>query len=264
MLIDSHCHLDFEEFDKDRENVLMRARESGVNGMQTICTKLSEFEKVWDIANSYPGIWCSVGVHPHNVEKESSIKASDIAKLASRNHVIGIGETGLDFYYNYGPEDLQAKSFRCHLEVARQMKLPVIVHTRNAEEMTCKILEEEAEKGLLTGVIHCFTSTSDMAKCALDLGFYISFSGIITFKNASAIRKVCEEVPTERILIETDAPFLAPVPNRGKRNEPAFVVDTLTVVSEIKNTTVEEMAKITTDNFFNLFTKALIQDIDNK
>jgi len=262
IVIDSHCHLDFEDFDKDFCSVIKRAHSNSVKGLQTICTRLEEFENIWSIAKSYKGIWCSVGVHPHNVEESSPFTIDDIVTLANRDRVIGIGETGLDFYYDHAPRGLQIESFIKHLDASKEIGLPVIVHTRDAEEETCKILKSSCKEGELKGVIHCFSGGSSLADCALELGFYISLSGIVTFKNASNIREICSSLPLERILVETDSPYLAPVPHRGKRNEPAYVTETLKIVAELKNITTEEMASITTDNFFRLFSKASVEDID--
>ena len=262
LIIDSHCHLDFKDFELDIDNVIDKASANSVRGIQTICTRLDEFEKVWKIADANLGVWCSVGVHPHNVKYEDAHTVKDITNFAKRKHVIGIGETGLDFYYDHSPRDLQVSSFRMHLKAAKEMDLPVIVHTRDAEEDTCKILKEECSDGTLKGVIHCFSGSDYLASSALELGFYISFSGIITFKNASNIRNICAQTPIDRILVETDSPYLAPVPHRGKRNEPAFVTETLKLVAELKGLSNNEMAAITTDNFFKLFTNAKIEDTE--
>lgn len=263
MLIDSHCHLDFPDFAEDFDAVLARASERGVKGVQTICTRLTAFDQVWQLAQGRAGVWCSVGVHPHNVEEEMPFETADIVALAARDKVIGIGETGLDFFYDHSPRDLQIEGFRRHLAASRETGLPVIVHTRDAEDETCRVLREEAEKGALSGVIHCFSAGPEMAKCALDLGFSISFSGIVTFKKADDLRAIAADVPLERILVETDAPYLAPVPNRGKRNEPAFVADTAAVVADIKGVTQSELAAASTRNFFALFSRAESQEIEN-
>ena len=263
MLVDSHCHLDFPDFADDIEQVFSRARERGIAGFQTICTHLSKFEQVYQLTDGRSGVWCSVGVHPHNVEEEMPFETAEIVAHAQRDRVIGIGETGLDFFYDHSPRELQIEGFRRHLAASRETGLPVIVHTRDAEAETCRVLREEAAKGALTGVIHCFSAGQDMADCALKLGFSLSFSGIVTFKKADELRAIAAKVPLDRILVETDAPYLTPVPNRGQRNEPAFVADTAAVMADLKGVSVETLAAKSTTNFFNLFSKADSKEIDN-
>ncbi len=255
-MIDSHCHLDFKEFEKDLNKVLNNAKEQNVIGIQTICTKITEFNKILKLATKYKNIWCSVGTHPHNAKKEKNITKQEIIDLCNNKNVIGIGETGLDYFYENSKRAIQKESFIKHIQVSQETKLPLIVHARDADKDIIKILHKEYNKKKFSGVIHCFTSTDDLAKAALEIGFYISFSGIITFKNAKNIREICKKIPIEKILIETDSPYLAPVPYRGKRNEPSFVKETLVKIAEIKNVPISKLEKITTENFFNLFNKA--------
>lgn len=258
MLVDSHCHLDFPDFAPERDDVVARARKAGVGTMLTISTKLSTFSSVREVADSYPDVFCTVGVHPHEADKEEGAKDSGkLAELCNHPKVIGLGESGLDYYYGHSSRDNQRAAFTAHMEAARDTGLPIVVHSRDADADTVELLAEQSAKGGgLTGLIHCFTGTRMLAEGALDLGFYISFSGIITFKNAEELREIAARVPLERMLVETDAPYLAPIPNRGKRNEPAFVVHTAALLAKLKGISPEELAKATTDNFFRLFTKA--------
>tara|TARA_B100001029_G_C15059189_1_gene456917 strand:+ start:2264 stop:3040 length:777 start_codon:yes stop_codon:yes gene_type:complete len=256
MIIDTHCHLDFKEFNEDFNDVLLNAKTNNISGMQTICTKIDEFPKILDIAKKHSNIWCSVGTHPHNAESEKHISQDNIKNLCDNDKVIGIGETGLDYYYENSNKEDQINSFLKHIEVAKITGMPLIIHARDADNDMIEILTKEYNKSPFTGVIHCFTSSYKLAEAALSIGFYISFSGIITFKNADEIRNSCKKIPIERILVETDAPFLAPVPYRGKRNEPSYITETIKKVAEIKELTVEEVTNITTNNFFDLFTKA--------
>ncbi len=256
MLIDSHCHLDFEDFDEDREAVLTRAKQAGVDLMVTISTKITEAQKIISLAETNDALVCSVGIHPHEAGREPETSAAQLVALAEHEKVVGIGETGLDYFYEHSPRDAQKRNFRAHIEACRESKLPLIVHARDADEDTADILEDEMKVGEYPGLIHCFTAGPDLARRALDIGFYISISGIATFKNATELRETIKSVPLERLLVETDAPFLAPVPHRGKRNEPSFVADTAAMLAEIKGVGAAEIADITTQNFFNLFTKA--------
>ncbi len=265
MLVDSHCHLDFEDFDADREAVLARARDAGVGAVQTICTRLSQFEQVLALAEAHENMWCSVGIHPHHVAEEEDFTAADLLARAERHaKVIGIGETGLDFYYDTSPRDQQESAFREHIAAARDSGLPLIVHTRNADRETCDILREEAGKGAYPGVIHCFSVGREVAETALELGLYISLSGIVTFKNAETLRDIAGNIPLDRLLVETDAPYLAPVPHRGKRNEPAYVRDTAEFVAELKAVSFADIAAKSSENFFKLFSRADSELIDNK
>lgn len=256
MLVDSHCHLDYLARDNDLDGVIARARDAGVGAMITICTKLSEFETVRGIAAREPDVWCSLGVHPHEAEGEGQRSPERLIALAAHEKVVGIGETGLDYYYEHSPREAQKESFRAHIEAARATGLPLIVHTRDADEDTVAILREAYAAGPLSGVIHCFTAGAVLARAALDIGFYISVAGIVTFKKAEALRAVVADVPMDRLLIETDSPYLAPVPMRGKRNEPAFVAHTAAALAKLKGMPVAEIADATTDNAFRLFNKA--------
>ena len=253
MLVDSHCHLDFPDFAAERDAVVGRARAAGVETMLTICTRLDQFDGVRAIADAYDGIWCSVGAHPHEAADYATTTADELAKLAAHPRVIGIGETGLDFHYDHSPRDVQDRIFRAHIAAARASGLPLIVHAREADAEIARILKEE---GAPAGVLHCFSSGRELAEAALELGFYISVSGIVTFKNADELRGIVRDVPLDRLLVETDAPYLAPVPYRGKRNEPAFVAATAAAVAAVKGVAPEVLAAATTDNFFRLFQKA--------
>jgi len=256
MLVDSHCHLNFPDFKDDREAVIARARVAGVTVMQTICTELEEFEEVSGIAEAHEGIYCSIGVHPNESGEKRRAGVEDLLSRTSHPKVIGVGETGLDYHYETSAREVQQESFRIHIAAARQSGLPLIVHTRDADEDTVSILTEEMKKGAFMGLIHCFTATRFLARKAVEMGMYISLSGIISFKNAEDIRATVKDLPLDRLLIETDAPFLAPLPHRGKRNEPAFVAHTNRKLAEIRGISEEESARATTENFFRLFDKA--------
>jgi len=256
VLVDSHCHLDFDVFDEDRSETIKRARDAGVAAMVTICTRVTKFEEICAIAETDDNIWCSVGIHPHQAEEEPVVTVEDLVSRAAHPKVIAIGETGLDYYYDNSPRELQETSFRTHIAASRETGLPLIVHTRDADEDMAEILEDEMEKGAFPGVLHCFSSGRRLAERALDIGFYISLSGIVTFKNAQDLRDIVKDVPVDRILVETDAPFLAPIPNRGKRNEPAFVADTAARVAELKAMDNQALSAASTENFFRLFSKA--------
>ncbi len=256
MLVDSHCHLDFPDFAADIDGVLARAAEAGVGALQTICTRVTRFDAVRGLAEAHPQVWCSVGIHPHHVAEEPAITAEHLVRMAAHPKVIGIGETGLDFHYDNSPRPAQEASFRCHIAAARETGLPLIVHTRSADAETCRILREEAGQGAFPGVIHCFSAGRAVAETALEIGLSISFSGILTFKNADEVRAVARDVPADRLLVETDAPYLAPVPHRGRRNEPAHVRHTAARLAELKGLDEAALARATTDNFFRLFAKA--------
>lgn len=256
MLVDSHCHLDFKDFDADRDDVLARAKAAGVDLMVTISTKITEAKKIIKLAETSDALVCSVGIHPHEAGREPETDAAQLVALAKHEKVVGIGETGLDYFYEHSPRDAQQKNFRAHIEACRESRLPLIVHARDADEDTANILENEMEKGDYPGLIHCFTAGPELAQRALDIGFYISVSGIATFKNAAELRETIKMIPLDRLLVETDAPFLAPVPHRGKRNEPSFVADTAAMLADLKGVTTKELAQVTSDNFFSLFKKA--------
>jgi TatD DNase family protein len=255
MLVDSHCHLDFPDYAGKVDEVVARARAAGVGVCVSIGTELKRFPGVRAVAEAHENVWCSVGVHPHESEKELLDDAAALIVEAGHPKVVAIGETGLDYYYEHAPRAPQQANFRSHIAAARQTGLPVIVHTREADDDTIEILRGEMGKGSFTGLIHCFTGTQRLADAALDLGLYISVSGIATFKNSAALRDVIKTVPMNRLLVETDAPYLAPVPHRGKTNEPAFVVHTATMLAELKGVSAGELATATTENFFRLFSK---------
>ena len=256
MLVDSHCHLSYEGLCEQVPEVVARAGEAGVTHMLCICSSLSEFGDVSQVADNNSNVFCSVGIHPHESGKEPEVDAETLVKLAEHPKTIGIGETGLDFYYDNSPRDIQERNFRTHIQAARKTQLPLIIHTRDADQKTIEILREEYTEGPFPGVIHCFSAGKEVANCALELGLFISLSGIITFKNAQELRNTVKSLPLDRILLETDSPFLAPMPHRGKRNEPAFVIHTAQKASEIFETSFDELTEITTNNFFRLFTKA--------
>lgn len=255
MLVDSHCHLDFPDYAGKVDEVLARARAAGVGVCISIGTELKRFPGVKAVAEAHADVWCSVGVHPHESEKELLDDEAALVAEAAHPKVVGIGETGLDYYYEHSPRQPQQANFRSHIAAARRTGLPVIVHTRDADDDTIAILREEMAKGTFTGLIHCFTGTQKLADAALELGLYISVSGIATFKNSTALRAVIKSVPLDRLLVETDAPYLAPVPHRGKTNEPAFVVHTAAMLADLKGVSEPELATATTENFFRLFSK---------
>jgi TatD DNase family protein len=252
MIVDSHCHLDYAD-ESARPEIIARARRAGVATMLTIGTKLHEFPGVRAIAEGDPDIWCSVGVHPHEAAAEPDVALATLVELAGHPKVVGLGETGLDFHYDHSPRERQAEVFRLHMAAARETGLPIIVHTRAADAETATMLEEGRAPA---GVVHCFSSGRALADKALALGFYISLSGIVTFKKADELKAIARDLPLDRLLIETDAPFLAPVPLRGKTNEPAYIVHTAAAVAALKGVTPEELERITAENFFRLFGKA--------
>jgi TatD DNase family protein len=253
MLVDSHCHLDFGDFAEERDAIIARARAAGVGTMLTIGTRLDEFPAVRAIADAYPDIWCSVGAHPHEAADHAELHADDLAVLAAHPRVVGIGETGLDFHYNHSPREVQEAVFRTHIAAATASGLPLIIHAREADDAVARVLRDEQAP---PGVLHCFSSGRALAEAALGLGFYISISGIVTFKNAEDLRAIVRDVPLDRLLVETDAPYLAPVPYRGRRNEPAYVAATADAVAALKGVEPAELAAVTTANFFRLFAKA--------
>jgi TatD DNase family protein len=255
MLVDSHCHLDFPDFADELDDVVARAGDAGVARMVTICTRVREFPKILAVAERFDNIWCSVGLHPHSAAEEPELTVERLVELAANPKVVGIGETGLDYYYDKSPRDVQQAQFRKHIAAARQTGLPLIVHTRDADEDMAAILREEMAAGAFTGVLHCFTSSRWLADAAVELGLYISLSGIVTFRNAEDLRLTAQAMPPERLLVETDAPFLAPIPHRGKRNEPAFVADTVARVGELIGLSADEVAALTTENFHRLFAR---------
>ncbi|MDX2144209.1 MAG: TatD family hydrolase [Rhodospirillaceae bacterium] len=255
-LVDSHCHLDFPELAAQQDAVMDRARAAGVGHFLTICTHVTRAESIRAIADKYADVSCTVGIHPHEAGKEPAVDTAKLLALAEHPKVVGFGETGLDFFYEHSPRADQDRSFRVHLAAAREARLPVVIHTRDADDETAATIAEEMGKGRFTGLIHCFSSGLQLAETALKFGLYISFSGIVTFKKADTLRDVVKAMPLDRILVETDAPYLAPVPHRGKTNEPAFVAHTAALVAELKGIGRDELAQRTTENFFRLFAKA--------
>ena len=257
MLVDSHCHLDFPDFQDDLEGVVSRAREAGVGHFLTICTHITKFEQVRAVAERFDDMHCTVGIHPHEAENELEVDKARLIDIATNDpKVVAFGETGLDFFYDNSPREVQERQFRTHIEASREAGLPIIIHTRDADAEMTRILEDEMAIGAFTGVIHCFSSGPELAEKALELGLYISLSGIVTFKKAEELRDTAKRVPLDRILVETDSPYLAPVPKRGKRNEPAFVAHTAACVAELHGLSPDDLATQTTENFFRLFSKA--------
>lgn len=256
MLVDSHVNLHGEQFADDLDEVINRAREAGVARMITICCQLSDFPEVSAIAERYEDIWCTIGAHPHHAKDRPDITADELVEIAQHPRVVGIGETGLDFYYGYSPKEDQFCSLRAHVEAARRSDLPLIIHTRDADDAMADLLEEEMGKGAFRPLMHCYTSGADLARRSAKLGAYFAASGIITFKKAEDVRAVFrDEVPDDRVIIETDCPYLAPVPHRGKRCEPAFLPAVAAGLAAVKNWSDEECESRTTDAFFRLFNK---------
>jgi TatD DNase family protein len=256
MLTDSHCHLNYKGLVEEQQAVLDRARSAGVTTMLNISTRASEWDDVIGLAERESDVWASVGIHPHEADVHPDVEAETLIGKARHPRVIGIGESGLDYYYDHSDRERQRDSFRSHIAAARETGLPLIVHTRDAEEDTYRILAEEMGKGAFTGVIHCFTASGDFARKALDLGLYISMSGIVTFKNAKDLQETAKSIPADRLLIETDAPFLAPVPHRGKPCEPAFVAATAGFLANLRGETLGHLSAYTSANFAALFGKA--------
>ena len=259
MFVDSHCHLNYKGLVEDQDAVLARARAAGVSAMLNISTRHSEWDAIIATAQKSASIWATVGIHPHEADAHPDTDTATLVAAASHPKVVGIGETGLDYYYDHSDRDRQRHSFRTHITAARETGLPLIVHTRDAEADTAEILREEMGKGAYSGVIHCFTTSSEFADIALELGLFISISGIVTFKNAADLRETASRIPADRLLIETDSPFLAPVPHRGKSCEPSFVADTARFLAEIRVVSVEDLAQQTSANFYTLFSKAQAQ-----
>mgnify|MGYP003631981040 FL=1 len=254
-IVDSHCHLNYGSLAEDIDGVLERAAAAGVGTMLAINARLSEYEDVLKIAEAHDHIWATVGSHPHDAEDEWGIRPEQLIKMAQHKKVVGIGETGLDYYYEHSPRDKQKENFIAHIEASRETGLPLIVHARDADDDCAEIMEAEMKKGEYPAVIHCFTASEEFARRSLDIGCYISLSGIVTFKSARELQEAIKIIPLEKMLVETDAPFLAPVPMRGKSNEPAFVKHTAEFLANHFEVSFEELAKVTTDNFFELFSK---------
>lgn len=255
MLIDSHCHLNYKGLIEDQVNVLERSRAAGVGLMLNIATRESEWDAVLDTAIREPDVWATVGIHPHEADEHPHVDTAKLVERAAHPRVVGIGETGLDYYYDHSDRERQQRSFRAHIAACRQTGLPLIVHTRDAEDDTLAIMREEMEQGAYSGVIHCFTASGAFADAAMALGFYISISGIVTFKSAKDLQETAARLPLDRLLIETDSPFLAPVPHRGKPCEPAYVADTARFLAALRGESVEELAAATSANFRTLFSK---------
>ncbi|WP_260484126.1 TatD family hydrolase [Sphingomicrobium flavum] len=255
-LIDSHCHLNYEGLIERQDEVIANARGRGVTGMLNISTRQKEWDAIIATAEKHEDIWATVGVHPHEADAHPDLGAAALIEAAKHPKVVAIGECGLDYYYDKSDRGAQKERFQAHIEAARATGLPLVIHTRDAEEDTAEILRRETAKGGVTGVLHCFTSSQWLADVGLECGFYVSISGIVTFKNAKGLQDTAQKLPLERLLIETDSPFLAPVPNRGKTCEPAFVADTAAFLAELRGEDVEALKQATADNFFKLFDKA--------
>lgn len=254
-LADSHCHLNYKGVPAASEEVLARARAAGVVAMLNISTRESEWDAVIGTAEREPDVWATIGIHPHEADEHPHIDTDHLIAAAAHPRVVGIGESGLDYYYDHSDRAAQQRSFRAHLTACRETGLPIVVHTRDADEDTAAILRDELGKGAFPGVLHCFTGSAELAKIALDLGFHISISGIVTFKSAQDLQAVARDLPRDRLLIETDAPFLAPVPHRGKPGEPAFVADTCRFLAQLRGEDADELADATRANFHRLFAK---------
>lgn len=255
MLIDSHCHLNYKGLIEDQANVLERSRAAGVDLMLNIATRESEWDAVLDTAVREPDVWATVGIHPHEADEHPHIDTAKLVERAAHPRVVGIGETGLDYYYDHSDRERQQRSFRSHIAACRETGLPLIVHTRDAEEDTLAIMQDEMGKGTYNGVIHCFTASGAFADAAMELGFYISISGIVTFKSARDLQDTAARLPIDRLLVETDSPFLAPVPHRGRPCEPAYVADTAKFLANLRGESIEELAAATSANFRTLFSK---------
>jgi TatD DNase family protein len=255
MLIDSHCHLDFPDFADELDNVVARARAAGIARMVTISTRVKRQDALLAIAERFPDVFCSVGTHPHHAHEELDVSAADLVARTRNPKVVAIGEAGLDYHYDNSPREAQERGFRTHIAAARETKLPLVIHSREADNDTARILEQETGKGPFPAVLHCYTGGADLARRAIALGLFVSFTGILTFKNSTALREIAAALPADRILVETDAPYLAPGKHRGKRNEPAFVIETANVLAETRGVSFDTIARQTTENFFRLFAK---------
>jgi TatD DNase family protein len=255
MLIDTHCHLDFADFAAERDAVVARARAAGLGRIITISTRVANFAQIADLTEAYPDVFCTVGTHPHQAHEESDVTAEQLIELAAHPKCVGIGEAGLDYHYDRAPRDVAARVFRTHIAAARATGLPLVIHTRDADADTAAILEDEMGKGTFKALLHCFTASRQLAETGIALGLSVSFSGVLTFKKSEELRAIARDVPLDRLLVETDAPFLAPVPHRGKRNEPAFVAATAKVLAEVRRMPEAELAALTTANALRLFSK---------
>lgn len=255
MLVDSHCHLDFPDFSAERDAVVARAKAAGVGMMVTISTRVKRFDEIRAIAEAYENVWCSVGTHPHNAGEETEITTEDLVRLSAHHKVVAIGEAGLDYFYDKAPRDAQAEGLRRHIAAARQTGLPLVIHSRDADEDMATILTEETGKGAFPFVLHCFSSGAALAETGVKLGGYVSFSGILTFRKSDELRDIAKKIPLDRLLVETDSPYLAPMPHRGQRNEPAYVAHTAQVLAGTLGLTEDAIARQTTANFLRLFSK---------
>ena len=255
MLIDSHCHLDFPDFEAERDAIVARAAEAGVGMMVTICTRVRKFDRIRAVAEAYPQIFCSVGTHPHNAGEEEGIEAAELIRLAEHPKVVAVGEAGLDYFYDHAPREAQAAGFRTHIAAARETGLPLVIHARDADADVAAILRDETGKGAFPFILHCFSSGCTLAETGVALGGYVSFSGILTFKKSDELRSIARDLPRDRLLVETDAPYLAPTPFRGKRNEPAYVAHTAAALAETIGVSEAEIAEITTENAFRIFSR---------
>lgn len=255
MLVDSHCHLDFPDFKEELDAVVARARAAGIGRLVTISTRVRKLDGLLALAERFPDVYCSVGTHPHNAHEELDIKAADLVGFARHPKVVAIGEAGLDYHYDNSPVDQQEQGLRQHIMAARETGLPLVIHSREADEHMGRVLKDEMGKGTFPAVLHCFTGGLDLAMSAVGMGLYISFTGILTFKNSADLRAIAKDLPADRILVETDSPYLAPTPYRGKRCEPSYVVETARVLAETRGVTPDEVARQTTENFFCLFNK---------
>jgi TatD DNase family protein len=255
MLVDSHCHLDFPDLAADLDGVVARARAAGIGRLVTISTRVRRLPELLAIAERFGDVFCSVGTHPHHANEERDIGVADLVAKSAHPKVVAIGEAGLDYFYDKSPRPAQEQGFRTHIAAARATGLPLVIHSRDADEDTARILEEETGKGAFPAVLHCFTGGPDLARRAIALGLSISFTGILTFKTSQALRDIAASLPADRILVETDAPYLAPGKYRGKRNEPAYVVETARILAETRGVSLDRIARETTDNFFRLFNK---------
>ena len=256
-IIDSHCHLDYEGLAENLPAMLQRCADAGVGLILSISSRVAQFPKLLEIAETYDNVFCTVGTHPHNAHEESDVTVADLVKLTNHPKVVGIGEAGLDYHYDHSPREAQMKGFRTHIAAARETGLPLVIHTREAEDDTARVLEEEMAKGTFKAMLHCFTSKQWLAEKGVELGLCVSFSGILTYKSAEDLRLTAKALPADNILVETDSPFLAPSPYRGKTNEPSYVVKTLEQLAIVRGVSADEMAKITSDNFFRLFNKVM-------
>lgn len=255
VLVDSHCHLDFPDLAEERDAVVQRARENGIVRMVTISTKVHQFDTIRSIADAYDDIFCSVGTHPHHADKELDVTADELVRLSQGEKVVAIGEAGLDYFYDKAPREAQEVGFRRHIDAARRTGLPLVIHARDADADMSAILTEETGKGAFPFILHCFSSGRPLAETGIALGGYVSFSGILTFKNSQEIREIARDMPADRILVETDAPYLAPPPYRGKRNEPAYVRNTAQVLADVRGVSLDEIGAATTENFYRIFSK---------